>query len=181
MNIQYWLPLFVVILAFFCISAEPVTRESARPAKVKTYIQKYDYLARDLKRQTGIPVAIIFAVAGLESNWGTSDLAVRGNNHFGIKSNNWSGPTYCKRTPEYDYVRGQFYSSYECFRKYDLIRNSYLDFGRYLKTRGLYDRLFYNSEQDYESWTEGLQRAGYATDPEYARKLMRLILEYRLF
>ncbi|GJM34851.1 MAG: hypothetical protein DHS20C18_38520 [Saprospiraceae bacterium] len=149
-----------------------------RPYQVKKYIQKYRYLAVELNQQTNIPIPIIVAIAGLESNWGKSELAQYANNHFGIKANKWWGATYCKNTAEY---WGQDLSdSYECFRKYPLIRESYEDFGRFILSRTAYSWLLRPPTADYRLWAQTLEDSNYATDPFYAEKLIRVIEEYRL-
>lgn len=149
-----------------------------RPWKVQNYINKFRYLAVELNQQTGIPVPLILAVAGLESDWGTSDLASYSNNHFGIKSKDWVGPTYCKLT--WEYVNGVWVEVTECFRKYQLVRDSYFDFGNFLLTRGNYKDLFDIPQENIDDWAWGLWYSHYATDPDYSEKLLRLIADYEL-
>lgn len=152
---------------------------SGRPWKVKAYIQKHDFLAEALHRETGIPKAIIYAVAGLESDWGRSELARHANNHFGIKSKpEWRGLEYCKSTQEHD--GRQFHTRKECFRKYPLIRRSYQDFGDFLMRSERYRTMRALLPNDYQGWTDALQAGGYATDPDYARKLRGIIWRYQL-
>lgn len=149
-----------------------------RPWRVQSYITKFRYLAVELNQKTGIPVPLILAVAGLESDWGTSDLALYSNNHFGIKAKDWTGFTYCKYTPEY--LNGSWVEVMECFRKYALIRDSYFDFGNFLLTRPNYRYLFGIPQENIEDWAWGLWYCNYATDPDYSEKLLRLIAEYQL-
>lgn len=149
-----------------------------RPPHVQRYLWKYKYLSIELNQEMGIPIALTLAVAGLESDWGRSELAVRANNHFGIKSKEWPGPIFCKTTQEY-MARQQFYTD-DCFRKYPLIRHSYFDFGKHLKQSPTYSKLFYYPEWDYYNWAWGLQMNNYATDPFYAKKLIRMIEMYGL-
>ena len=150
-----------------------------RPPKVDAYIQKYRYLASEINQKNQIPVPIIFAVAGLESDWGTSQLALSSNNHFGIKSKDWHGAVYCKPTNEF--LQGQHTVIDDCFRSYHLIRDSYLDFGNFLSQSDRYQQLFFYATWDYRSWAMGLEYYQYATDPDYAEKLLRLIDEYGLW
>jgi len=153
---------------------------TSRPASVNRYLHKFRYLSVELNQQTGIPIPIIMAIAGLESNWGKSELALHANNHFGIKNKkDWQGWTYCKQTVEYN-----AWSSYlieDCFRKYPLIRESYQDFGNFIKTRSNYSNLQDIPKWNYRAWTEGLKQGGYATDPAYSEKLLRIIWRYRLY
>lgn len=179
------LPVFsalVIVLTLYAFTTNKpyAGKEASRPAKVQRYIEKYRYLSVELNQTTGIPTTIIIAVAGLESNWGTSDLARNANNHFGIKANDsWPGQAYCKSSTEY--MDGIAVQTWECFRKYALIRKSYEDFGRFLLTRPNYKNLQYYPDWDNWSWAVGLQAGGYATDPKYAEKLMAAIEKYKLY
>lgn len=157
---------------------DPTLDFPERPFKVKRYLWKYRYLAVELNQATTIPVPIILAIAGLESDWGTSDLATYANNHFGIKAKNAWEEQYCKSTREYwGYYGGD---AQQCFRKYKLIRESYEDFGAFLTQRQPYSQLLQHAEWDYPSWAYGLKQCNYATDPFYAEKIVRIIEEYRL-
>lgn len=174
-------PLLFLALILLCCSfnsTDPSLDYPARPFKVKRYLWKYRYLSIELNQATRIPVPIILAIAGLESDWGTSELAEQANNHFGIKiKNNWE-ESYCKATEEY----WGYYNAplQQCFRKYKLIRESYNDFGYFLTQRPPYRQLLDYQEWDYPSWAYGLQQCNYATDPFYAEKLVRIIEEYSL-
>lgn len=148
------------------------------PPKVEIYLQNYRYLAYELNQQTQIPVAIILGVAGLESDWGTSELAVQSNNHFGIKSKNWQGPVYCKITQEYE--EGKIIHPEECFRKYLLIRDSYHDFGKFLLDRPHYSQILDLAPNDYQTWASALGYYNYGTDPDYREKLLSIIQKYGL-
>lgn len=168
----------VIFLVSF-ISERKQKAACARPWKVRAYIQKHDFLAEALHQETGIPKAIIYAVAGLESDWGRSELAKHANNHFGIKSKpGWRGLEYCKPTQEYDGSALQ--TREECFKKYPLIRRSYQDFGDFLTSSERYSILKTLQPDDYKGWTDALQSGGYATDPNYAHKLRGIIWRYRL-
>lgn len=147
---------------------------------VDDYINKHLYLARLVHQESGIPLPVILAVAGLESNWGRSELARYANNHFGIKASDWGAEVYCKTTTEYYYGTYIASRTEACFRRYRLIRDSYMDFYDFLRSRPYYRNLFNYSSGDYRSWAIGLQQANYGTDPNYASKLLRIIYDYRL-
>lgn len=173
-----WISLIMLLSAVVLAGgqAEPPV---ARPWKVTDYLKKHRYLAVELNEDYGIPLAITFAVAGLESDWGRSELARQANNHFGIKvKTDWQGPAYCKETQEY--ADFEPYRIHECFRKYPLIRRSYQDFGLFLTTRERYQTLSELGPKDYQGWAEALQAGGYATDPDYAQKLRGIIWKYQL-
>ena len=120
--------------------------------------------------KSGVPASITMAQACLESSDGKSPLAVQANNHFGIKCANWVGPSYIQDDDAKD----------ECFRKYNTTLESYDDHSNFLKTRPRYAFLFELDKTDYKGWAKGLKKAGYATDPAYADRLINIIEEYQL-
>lgn len=172
--------LFVLAAVLVCSFISDWQSRRQRPWKVRAYVDKYLYLAIELEQDAKIPVPVTLAVAGLESDWGRSDLAKKANNHFGLKVKpGWEGWEYCKDTQEYSLGKGH-HQEWACFRKYPLIKRSYQDFGRFLLKEERYWRLRTLELNDYPGWAEGLQQAGYATDPAYAQKLRGLIWKYRL-
>lgn len=138
----------------------------------KAYIEKYAEIAVAEMYRSGVPASITLAQGLLESGYGRSELAVKSNNHFGIKCHNgWQGETVYHD----DDAKG------ECFRKYDNPEESYKDHSDFLRYRDRYKFLFDYKTTDYKSWAYGLKKAGYATDPSYPRKLINLIEEYQLY
>ena len=138
----------------------------------QTYIKKYSALAVEEMYRTGVPASITLAQGLLESGCGLSQLAVNGNNHFGIKCHNtWEGA----RVYHDDDRKG------ECFRKYDSPEESFRDHSDFLRYRDRYKFLFDLELADYQGWAHGLRKAGYATDPQYPEKLIRLIEEHALY
>ena len=119
-----------------------------------------------------IPASITMAQACLESSDGNSTLATEANNHFGIKcKSNWNGPTIRKDDDAHD----------ECFRKYRNALESYRDHSEFLPG-GMRDQfLFDYNIKDYKKWAYGLKRAGYATDPTYPERLLKIIEEFQLY
>ena len=145
------------------------------------YIRKYQDLAIAEMMRTGIPASIKLAQAILESNCGQSELACKANNHFGIKcGGSWNGKAFHKEDD--DYSNGQLVKS--CFREFDCVRDSYIAHSDFLadpgKT-GRYGSLFLLDRADYKGWAKGLSKAGYATDPQYANRLIEIIEKYELF
>ena len=119
-----------------------------------------------------IPASITLAQGILESGSGNSRLAVKGNNHFGIKCHSdWKGKTIHEDDDE----------KQECFRKYKKAEDSYSDHSKFLTQRGRYSFLFDYETTDYKSWAYGLKKAGYATNPKYPELLIRLIEKYELY
>jgi LysM repeat protein len=152
----------VVLLSVLCLADTPQ----------KSYIEKYSDLAVEEMYRSGVPASITLAQGLLESGNGLSELAVKGNNHFGIKCHNaWTG----SKVYHDDDSKG------ECFRKYDSPEESFRDHSDFLRYRDRYRFLFDLEPTDYKGWAHGLRKAGYATDPKYPEKLIRLIEEYELY
>lgn len=135
------------------------------------YIQQYSSIAVSGQAKFGIPASITLAQGLLESGAGQSELARKSNNHFGIKCHTgWTG----ERTYHDDDARQ------ECFRKYKHVSESYDDHSLFLTSRSRYAELFKLKPTDYKGWAHGLKKAGYATDPNYAYKLIKIIEDYDL-
>lgn len=163
-----------LIITFVCLFAafSPVQASPAEDTPQQRYIDKYADLAVEEMRRSGVPASITLAQGLLESRYGQSDLAVKGNNHFGIKCHsNWNG---AKMRVDDDKEK-------ECFRKYRTVEQSYRDHSDFLRYRDRYKFLFDLDPKDYKGWAYGLKKAGYATDPAYPKKLINLIEEYELY
>ena len=138
----------------------------------KWYIKTYSDFAIQQMKKYKIPASIILSQGLLESGSGASTLALKSNNHFGIKCHqDWRG----KKVYHDDDEKG------ECFRKYKNPIESYKDHSEFLTTRGRYSFLFKYSIKDYIKWAKGLSKAGYATDPKYPEKLIKIIEDYSLW
>jgi LysM repeat protein len=138
----------------------------------KEYIRTYSVLAVQEMYRSGVPASITLAQGMLESGNGLSELALKGNNHFGIKCHSgWKGDSIYHD----DDRKG------ECFRKYKDVELSYRDHSDFLRYRDRYKFLFDLDVTDYKGWANGLKKAGYATDPSYPKKLIKLIEEYKLY
>lgn len=146
------------------------------------YINRHKSLAIDEMERTGIPASIKLAQGILESNWGKSDLALKGNNHFGIKcGKDWDGKTIYRKDDDRD-KRGRLIPS--CFRVYSNVEDSYRAHSDFLidpKKDYRYGHLFSLSPTDYKKWAKGLKASGYATSPTYATNLINLIENYKLY
>ena len=130
------------------------------------YIARYQSLAIESMDVYGIPASIKMAQALFESDNGNSRLARLGNNHFGIKcKKDWTGETITHTDDAPD----------ECFRKYATVEESYRDHSEFLDKSPRYQNLFKLDPTDYKGWAEGLQKDGYATNPNYAAQLIKII------
>ena len=135
------------------------------------YIDTYKELAINKMYEYKIPASITIAQGIFESACGKSHLAVDGNNHFGIKCHkDWTGDTILIDDDELQ----------ECFRKYEKVEDSYTDHSLFLKNRQRYAALFTLDIMDYPGWARGLKAAGYATNPQYADRLISLIERFHL-
>jgi flagellum-specific peptidoglycan hydrolase FlgJ len=156
-------------------SAKKSAKELAKldaHTRMKVYVLQYAELAQKEMKKFGIPASITLAQGLLESQAGIGVLAAKSNNHFGIKCHKtWRGPSVSHD----DDAKG------ECFRKYKKVEQSYRDHSEFLRYRDRYSKLFKMKKTDYVSWAHGLKKAGYATDPKYAYKLISLIERYELW
>lgn len=157
--------------AFLIITVFKVSVFSQATDATRQYINTYKQLAINEEIRTGIPASIILAQGILESQSGLSKLSTEANNHFGIKCKaEWTGDTY-----NYDDDLKQ-----ECFRRYPTAEDSYRDHSDFLKNRPNYASLFILDPVNCEDWAHGLKKAGYATNPAYARMLLKIINDNNL-
>ena len=139
--------------------------------RYQQYIDQYKDIAIEQMQRWKIPASITLAQGIFESGAGQSELAVKGNNHFGIKCHGWTGRTLYHNDDQQD----------ECFRAYPSAFDSYEDHSRFLANGQRYRSLFSLKTTDYKGWARGLKAAGYATNPQYADRLIELIQLYRLY
>jgi hypothetical protein len=149
-----------------------VHAQKGRNANYLDYIGRYSEMAVDQMKKHRIPASITLAQGLLESGAGRSELSRKSNNHFGIKcGSSWRGKT----------VRHDDDARNECFRVYKHPRESYEDHSLFLTRGARYAFLFKLSITDYKGWARGLKKAGYATDPSYANRLITIIEDYELY
>ena len=158
----------IILIVFMVLGLSVFAQQNAGTL---AYIEKYKDLAMEHMIEFKIPASIKLAQAILESSHGTSELAVKSNNHFCIKCHNsWTG----KKTYYDDDEKG------ECFRVYNTVEESYRDHSNFLKNGTRYASLFDLEITDYQGWAKGLKKAGYATSPVYATVLIKIIEDYNL-
>ncbi len=151
-----------------CVKAlQPVT---AVPKDKKTFFQQYATVAMEHQRRYGIPASVTLAQMALESGYGESELARKGNNFFGIKvGSSWKGA----RSWHDDDVPGYF-------RNYDSVWESIEDHSRLLMT-DRYKRCRYYDSTDYHNWLVEIKRAGYASAKDYVESCESVIKKYKLY
>lgn len=160
-----------ICLAAILAAAALGTRAQTRLTR-EEYIDRYKAIAVAQMERYGIPASITMAQGMLESDCGNSWLSLNSNNHFGIKcKRDWTG----RKIYYDDDAKG------ECFRCYPSVEASYHDHAEFLDSQPRYDSLFAYSSDDYRSWARGLKAAGYATAPDYAQRLIRIIEENELY
>lgn len=152
-------------------------RRDARPAHVAAFQNNVTSAAEEASQTTGIPAQFMMAQAALESGWGKHVVqnkdGTSSNNLFGIKAGaDWKGKVVEATTTEY--VHGVATRKVQKFRAYDSYQDSFKDYASMLRSNPRYEKVL-ASAQDMTGFAQGLQRAGYATDPRYAEKLTQII------
>lgn len=143
---------------------------TAQNSVYQQYVARYHTMAVDQMKRHGVPASITLAQGILESNAGRSMLAVKANNHFGIKvGGEWTGPYIVRSDDRPD----------DRFRKYRSVEESYEDHSLFLR-RPRYAALYELEPTDYVGWARGLKAAGYATNPSYAQLLINIIEQHNL-
>ena len=158
----------LILLAAICVTGTLAAQK--QNASYLEYIETWKDVAIQHQAEYGVPASITLAQGLLESSAGQSELAQNARNHFGIKcTSEWFGGVYY-----YDDD-----SKGECFRLYRDATESFKDHALFLQ-RPRYTTCFEIAVEDYEGWARRLKECGYATDPNYAPKLIKLIEDYRL-
>jgi flagellar protein FlgJ len=130
--------------------------------------------------QTGVPASVTIAQAILESYWGSSRLAREANNYFGIKAQTRSGSAGTVWFDVWEVIGGRNVMQSQPFRAYDTVADSFVDHGRFFTENGRYARAL-AARDDPQQFAREVNRAGYATDPAYASKLIGLMDRYNLY
>jgi len=167
--------------AAVAVPAAPASTTPAAPAKGASaqteFMRKMLPHAQAAERATGVPASFILGQAALESGWGRGEIRHPDGspsfNLFGIKAGaSWTGDTAQVRTTEY--VDGQPVKQAARFRSYGSYAEAFSDYARLLADSPRYSGVV-RGATTAESFAGGMQRAGYATDPQYATKLARTI------
>ncbi len=171
---------YFTIIAILAFTFTAFTANATTGAElVSNYVSQYKDLAIEEQLRTGIPASIKLSMGLLESSFGQSRLATEANNHFGIKW--WSatdGSSFVEAMDDDKDENGKPKNSK--FVRFGSAEESYRKHSEFLLTRARYRSLFSFDRSDYRSWATGLKACGYATAPDYAEKLIRLIEKYNL-
>lgn len=164
--------LFILLCNVAVLVAQPNQKRDSGRMTPEMYIEMFKEAAITDMLKTGVPASITLAQGMYESDYGNSPLAKGANNHFGIKCHkDWTGNTFHQDDD----------APNECFRKYESVQESYDDHSNFLRSRDRYRFLFDLEITDYKGWSHGLKKAGYATNPAYAGKLIDIIERFRLY
>ncbi|MDR0364362.1 MAG: glucosaminidase domain-containing protein [Bacteroidales bacterium] len=159
--------LLTVIICVLLLCNENVLSAQRKMSR-QEYVDSYKEIAMKKMREYKIPASITLAQGILESGCGSSVLATEANNHFGIKCHKgWMGNCFYYDDDEKN----------ECFRAYQDAEESFSDHSLFLTSRDRYNDLFKLKVDDYKAWAHGLKKAGYATNPQYAHLLIKIIEE----
>ena len=145
---------------------------------VRAFQEKLGVHAEEASRATGIPAKFMLGQAALETGWGKREIIARdgssSHNLFGIKATGWQGESATVTTTEY--VNGKATKQVAGFRAYDSFEQSFNDYVRLLENNDRYQPAIQvaSATGNSERFVNELQRAGYATDPQYANKINQI-------
>jgi peptidoglycan hydrolase FlgJ len=160
------------------------SRSSRGTGAAEAFLQRHGAAAEAVAGESGIPARFMLAQAAHETGWGRRSIkgadGSESNNLFGIKAGpGWTGPTVTTTTTEV--VNGQPQKVQARFRAYASAAESFRDYARLIGNSPRYDGVMQAAQAaqagtgSATAFAQGLQRAGYATDPQYAAKLGRVI------
>ena len=146
-------------------------------SRQQQFVARLSGAAQQVAQEVGIPASYMLGQAGHETGWGRSEIKqADGSNSFnvfGIKAGKgWTGKVAEITTTEY--INGQAQKVKAKFRAYDSYQDAFRDYAKLIGNSPRYAQVMDNL-QSAQSFAAGLQRAGYATDPQYASKLSRAI------
>lgn len=139
-------------------------------------------VARTSKQRYGVPASVVISQAVLESGWGRSELSRSARNYFGMTCGRaGAGPlsTGCRNGPDRVCDRKGCRPTVLSFRTYRSMQDSFADHGRVLSTDPRY-RSAYAARGNPKTFVKLIAKAGYATDPRYADRVVRIMTKYRL-
>jgi len=152
------------------------TLDDFRPQTPQEFVEALLPHAEKAAQELGIPARVLVAQAALETGWGKHQIRHADGspsfNLFGIKADkSWDGERV--RTMTHEYENGRMEQQSAKFRAYDSIAESFEDYVQFLKSNPRYEQAL-SHQGSAQQFTTGLQKAGYATDPSYAEKIMRI-------
>ncbi len=161
---------------------DPDVRTGPAPTDPAAFIEYAVLPAQEEMAEFDVPASVALAQSIIESHWAQSELTVEGRNFFGIKCAGESPfATGCmeKVTTECT-PSGECSEVVDAFRTYDSAEDSFRDHGHFLSNNPRYEQAFEHVD-DPDRFAREIQEAGYATDPEYADKVISLMNQYDLY
>lgn len=176
--------ILICIVYFIHCSFEPVIDTNKIKSVIPTqaeqkFIDSLVEPSKEAYKEAGIFPSVSIAQAMLESDAGTSVLARKAENLFGIKAFDWTGPTITMPTQE-EY-NGICVTVMTTFRVYSSWNDSIKDYTKFLKENRTYRDNGVFRAKNFKQQAIALQKSGYATDTKYASKLITKIIQYRLY
>ena len=158
------------------VTSKPADTKTSAPVASQNFLSRMKEHAIAASNATGIPARFLLGHAALESGWGKAEIRTAdgspSHNLFGIKAGrNWKGATVDVTTTEY--VDGAPRKMVQTFRAYASYAQAFQDYASLLQNSPRYAAVL--KQSDGAGFAQGLQRAGYATDPQYAEKLTRIL------
>lgn len=177
----------IIVFFLFATTAgafgQPLSFPEGTPGHVRQFFERFLPIAYYCSGQYAIPASMILAIAALETGYGTADspLVQLCYNYFSIKGG--ACPDCCKKVIEYQNERGERVRVKldACFLRFERPEDSFLAFCGLITEQHRYRNLRSIARWDYRRWANRLKAAGYATDPDYARKLIRIVERYALY
>lgn len=162
----------LIVILFLLISTRMISSgQSFNEQSVKNYLENYASIAVTCSEQFHVPASILLAQALVYTKGGTNHLAKIPNNHMAVT---------CSK----DDVDNRYYQDNNmhniCFRKYEKVEESYMDYLKKIKNNDLYKPLFQLERNDYKGWATGLQKIGHSISPNYGNTLIQIIEKYNL-
>lgn len=160
------------------VERPPATVDSLQ-GKVDAFVDRMGASAQAASEASGVPAPLILAQAALESGWGKREIraddGTQSYNLFGIKADRgWKGPTVETTTTEY--VDGEPQKVRAKFRAYGSYEEAFTDYAKFITRNPRYANVL--ATDDPAAAAHGLQKAGYATDPQYGHKLVRIMQKF---
>jgi flagellar protein FlgJ len=164
--------------SFQPLSASAIGKTTRTPTETQAnFVQQHSQVANEVEKATGIPASFMLGQAGHETGWGRFEIRHKGgatsHNLFGIKAGaGWTGKVAEVTTTEF--VNGVAQKGKARFRAYDSYADAFKDYARMISESPRYAKVM-DQANSVHGFASGLQKAGYATDPDYAAKLSRAI------
>lgn len=172
--------------------AAPMSAQAAVPAPIilpkgaltvqqqRSFVDSIGPAAAESDRRTGVPASVTIAQAILESDWGRSKLSVEGKNYFGTKALPKPGTAGVVYMNTWEVVNGQNVMKKEPFRAYKEAADSFQDHGKFFVENKRYAKAM-AARNDAKQFAREINTAGYATDPNYASKLISIMDRLNLY